>query len=69
MVAMSGGGVDWRHGATAGGLIPRSPPRRRAGFKRDDDLLGEFLIVVASLCGIAVKILHWLILRNGIVPE
>jgi hypothetical protein len=66
---MPGGGVDWRRGAAAGGLIPRSPPRRRAGFKRDDDLVGEFLMVVASLCGIAAKFRMGLILQNGIVPE
>jgi hypothetical protein len=68
-VAMAGGCVDWRCCAAAGGLVPRSPPWRCACFERGDDLFGKFLIVVASLRGIAAEVSHWLILRNGIVPE
>ena len=57
-VAMAGGCVDWRRGAAAGGLVPRSPPWRCAGLERGDDLVGEFLIVVASLRGIAAEVSH-----------
>src|SRR5208337_3714865 len=68
-VAVPGGCVDWRRGAAAGGLVPRSPPWRCACFERGDDLVGKLLIVVASLRGIAAEVSHRLILRNGIVPE
>ena len=56
--AMAGGCVDRRRGAAAGGLVPRPPPWRRACLKRGDDLVGEFLIVVASLRGIAAEVSH-----------
>src|SRR5208282_3350486 len=57
-VAMAGGRVDWRRGAAAGGLVPRSPPWRCACFERGDDLVGEFLIVVASLRGAVAEVSH-----------
>src|SRR5271165_6604114 len=57
-VAMAGGCVDWRRGAPACGLVPRAPPRRCSGLERSDDLVGEFLIVVASLRGIAAEVSH-----------
>ncbi len=57
-VAMAGGCVDWCRGAPACGLVPRSAPWRCAGLERGDDLVGEFLIVVASLRGIAAEVSH-----------
>src|SRR5271157_4651668 len=57
-VAMASGGVQRRRRASGGGLVPRPSPGRCACLERGDDLVGEFLIVVASLRGTAAEVSH-----------
>ena len=49
--------------------VPRSAPRRDSRLECGDNSVGEFLVVVASLCGMASEVSHLAAPRNGIVPE
>jgi hypothetical protein len=63
-------GLADRHvGSTAGVRVPRSAPRRNSRLERGDNLVSEFLVVVASLCGMASEVPHLAAPRNGIIPE
>ena len=66
---MAGRNVDRHVGSTAGVRVPWSAPRRDSRLERGDNLVGEFLVVVASLCGMASEVSHLAAPRNGIVPE
>src|SRR4029077_11939282 len=66
---MAGRNVDRHVGSTAGVRVPWSAPRRDSRLERADNLVGEFLVVVASLCGMASEVSHLAAPRNGIVPE
>src|SRR5271156_7008152 len=66
---MTGRDVDRHVGSTAGIRVPWPAPRRDPRLERGNDLVGEFLVVVASLCGIASEVSHLAAPRNGIVPE
>src|ERR1700734_1478368 len=66
---MTGRHVDRRVGSTAGVRVPWPAPRSDSLLERGDNLVGEFLVVVASLCGIASEVSHLAAPRNGIVPE
>src|SRR5580693_9799437 len=66
---MAGRNVDRRRRCATGVRVPRSAPRRDSRLERGDNLVGEFLVVVASLCGIASEVSHLAAPRNGIVPE
>src|ERR1700691_5614545 len=68
-IAMTGRYVDRRRRCAAGVRIPWSAPRRDSLLERADNLVGEFLVVVASLCGMAAEVSHLAAPRNGIVPE
>src|ERR1700677_2092604 len=61
--------VDRRRRSAAGVRVPWSAPRRDSRLERADNLVGEFLVVVASLCGMASEVSHLAAPRNGIVPE
>src|ERR1700722_15022959 len=66
---MAGRHVDRRRRCAPGVRVPWSAPRRDSRLERGDNLVGEFLVVVASLCGMAAEISHLAAPRNGIVPE
>src|SRR5580698_11274323 len=66
---MTGRHVDRRVGSTAGARVPWPAPRRGSRLERGDNPVGEFLVVVASLCGMALEVSHLAAPRNGIVPE
>jgi len=68
-IAMAGRDVDRRVGSTAGARVPWPAPRRDSRLERGDNPVGEFLVVVASLCGMAVEVSHSAAPRNGIVLE
>src|SRR6202142_3777232 len=55
---MAGRNVDRHVGATAGIRVPWPPPRRDSRLERGDNPVGEFLVVVASLCGMAAEVSH-----------
>src|SRR5580704_2992938 len=61
-IAMTGRDVDRHVTSTAGVRVPRSAPRRDSRLERADNLVGEFLVVVASLCGMAAEVSHLLLL-------
>src|SRR6204780_2805604 len=66
---MAGRNVDRHVGATAGIRVPWPPPRRDSRIERGDNPVGEFLVVGASLCGMASEVSHLAAPRNGIVPK
>src|SRR5271155_5479000 len=66
---MTGRDVDRRRRCAARVRVPRSAPRRDSRLERGNNLVGEFLVVVASLCGMASEVSHLAAPRNGIVPE
>src|SRR6202453_4986428 len=66
---MTGRNVDRHVGSTAGIRVPGPAPRCDSRFERGDNSVGEFLVVVASLCGMASQVSHLAAPRNGIVPE
>src|ERR1700733_5929794 len=66
---MTGRHVDRRVGSTAGVRVPWPAPRSDSLLERGDNLVGEFLVVVRSLCGIASEVSHLAAPPNGIVPE
>src|SRR6202142_4335730 len=68
-IAMTGRDVDRHVRSTAGVRVPRPAPRRHSRLERGDNSVGEFLVVVASLCGMASEVSHLAAPRNGIVPE
>src|SRR3984957_2641936 len=68
-IAMTGRDVDWHVRSTASVRVPRSAPRCDSCLERGNDPVGEFLVVVASLCGMVSEILHPAAPWNGIVPE
>jgi hypothetical protein len=51
-------GVDRGRRSAAGIRVPWPAPRRDSGLERRDDLVSEFLIVVASLHGILAEVSH-----------
>src|SRR5262249_51882318 len=61
--------VDRHVRSTAGVRVPWSAPRRNSGLEGGDNLVGEFLVVVASLYGMAAEVSHLAAPRNGIVPD
>src|SRR5277367_2295921 len=66
---MTGRDVERRRRCAARVRVPWSPPRRDSRLERGDNLVGEFLVVVAALCGMASEVSHLAAPRNGIVPE
>src|ERR1700685_2654137 len=68
-IAMTGRNVDRRRRSTAGVRVPWPAPRCDSRLERSDNPVGEFLVVVASLCGMASEVSHLAAPRNGIVPE
>src|ERR1700683_4023449 len=66
---MTGRDVYRRCRCAARVRVPWSAPRRYSDLERGYNLVGEFLVVVASLCGIASEVSHLAAPRNGIVPE
>src|SRR3984885_15268837 len=66
---MTGRHVDRRRRCAARVRVPWPAPRSDSRLERGDNLVGEFLVVVASLCGIASEVSHLAAPRNGIVPE
>src|ERR1700677_2177718 len=68
-IAMTGRDVDRHVRSTAGVRVPRPAPRRHSRLERGDNSVGEFLVVVASLCGMASEVSHLAAPRNGIVLE
>src|ERR1700733_3587440 len=68
-IAMACRDVDRRRRCAARVRVPWSAPRRDPRLERGDNLVGEFLVVVASLCGMAAEVSHLAAPRNGIVPE
>ena len=59
---MTGRDIDRHVGSTAGVRLPWPAPRRDSRLERGDNLVGEFLVVVASLCGMASQVSHGLLL-------
>src|SRR5580700_1822168 len=66
---MAGRNVDRHVGSTAGIRVPWPAPRRDSRLERGDNPVREFLVAVASLCGVASEVSHLAAPRNGIVPE
>src|SRR6202050_5923208 len=66
---MTGRDVYRRRRCAARVRVPWSAPRRNSCLERGDNPVGEFLVVVASLCGMASEVSHLAAPRNGIVPE
>src|ERR1700678_4556574 len=66
---MTGRDVDRRRRCAAGVRVPRSAPRRDSRLERGNNLVGELLVVVAPLCGMASEMSHLAAPRNRIVPE
>src|SRR5271154_2750170 len=66
---MTGRNVDRHAGSTAGIRVPGPAPRCDSRLECGDNPVGEFLVVVASLCGMASEVSHLAAPRNGIVPE
>ena len=66
---MTGRDVDRRRRCAAGVRVPWPAPRRDSRLERGDNPVGEFLVVVASLRGMASEVSHLAAPRNGIVPE
>src|SRR3984885_13678774 len=66
---MTGRNVDRHVGSTAGVRVPGPAPRCDSRFERGDNSVGEFLVMVASSCGMASEVSHLAAPRNGIVPE
>src|SRR3984957_21297439 len=59
---MTGRDIDRHVGSTAGVRLPWPAPRRDSRLERGDNLVGEFLVVVASLCGMTSQVSHGLLL-------
>jgi len=68
-IAMTGRHVDRNVGSTAGARVPWPAPRRDSRLERGDNLVSEFLVVVASLSRMASEVSHLAAPWNGIVPE
>src|ERR1700677_1324785 len=66
---MTGRNVDRHVGSTAGIRVPGPAPRCDSRFERGDNSVGVFLVVVASLCGMASEVSHLAAPRNEIVLE
>src|ERR1700734_1127849 len=66
---MTGRDVYRRCRCAARVRVPWSAPRRNSCLERGDNPVGEFLVVVASLCGMASEVSHLAAPRNGIVPK
>src|SRR3984885_7707053 len=59
---MTGRHVDRRRRCAARVRVPWPAPRSDSRLERGDNLVGEFLVVVASLCGMAAEVSHLLLL-------
>src|ERR1700678_3770722 len=66
---MTGRNDDRHVGSTAGIRGPGPAPGCHSRFERGENSVGELLVVVASLCGMASEVSHLAAPRNGIVPE
>jgi hypothetical protein len=58
--------VDWPRRSAAGVRIPGSAPRRCSSLERGNNLVGELLVMVAPLRGVASEVVHWLLLGTGL---